>query len=40
MDLPGWFVASGCLFQTVWNEITGRGTAWLGVTSGRRVADR
>jgi uncharacterized protein len=24
MDLPGWYVASGCLFQTVWNVITGR----------------
>lgn len=24
MDLSGWRVASGCLFQTVWNVITGR----------------
>ncbi|MFF4503715.1 nucleotidyltransferase family protein [Streptomyces sp. NPDC001401] len=24
LDLPGWYVTAGCLFQTVWNVITGR----------------
>ncbi|MGW2647123.1 nucleotidyltransferase family protein [Streptomyces sp. NPDC001393] len=23
-DLPGWYVAAGCLFQTVWNVVTDR----------------
>ncbi|MCI3271445.1 nucleotidyltransferase family protein [Streptomyces sp. 7R015] len=24
LDLPGWYVTAGCLFQTVWNVVTGR----------------
>lgn len=24
MDLPGWYLTAGCLFQTVWNVVTGR----------------
>ncbi|MFD8804534.1 nucleotidyltransferase family protein [Streptomyces sp. NPDC059597] len=24
LDLPGWYVTAGCLFQTVWNVITDR----------------
>jgi hypothetical protein len=24
MDLPGWYVVAGCLYQTVWNVVTGR----------------
>ncbi|MEU8792628.1 nucleotidyltransferase family protein [Streptomyces sp. NPDC048643] len=24
MDLPGWYVTAGCLFQTVWNVVTDR----------------
>ncbi|MFG3247984.1 nucleotidyltransferase family protein [Streptomyces sp. NPDC048187] len=24
LDLPGWYVTAGCLFQTVWNTVTGR----------------
>ncbi|HEX4215827.1 MAG TPA: nucleotidyltransferase family protein [Candidatus Dormibacteraeota bacterium] len=24
LRLPGWYVAAGCLFQTVWNVMTGR----------------
>jgi hypothetical protein len=24
LDLPGWYVAAGCLFQTVWNVVTDR----------------
>lgn len=24
LDLPGWYLSSGCLFQTVWNVITDR----------------
>ena len=24
MDLPGWYLVAGCLYQTVWNVITGR----------------
>jgi hypothetical protein len=24
LDLPGWYLTSGCLFQTVWNVVTGR----------------
>lgn len=24
MELPGWYVTAGCLFQTVWNVVTGR----------------
>lgn len=27
LDLPGWYLASGCLFQTVWNVVTGRPPA-------------
>lgn len=24
LDLPGWYVTAGCLFQTVWNVVTNR----------------
>src|SRR5262245_13007348 len=24
MDLPGWYLAAGCLCQTVWNVVTGQ----------------
>ncbi|MGE5286372.1 MAG: nucleotidyltransferase family protein [Micromonosporaceae bacterium] len=24
LDLPGWYLVAGCLFQTVWNVVTGR----------------
>ncbi|MBA9054477.1 hypothetical protein HDA42_003655 [Streptomyces costaricanus] len=24
MRLPGWYLTAGCLFQTVWNVVTGR----------------
>ena len=24
MDLPGWYLVAGCLYQTVWNAMTGR----------------
>lgn len=24
LDLPGWYVTAGCLFQTVWNVVTDR----------------
>lgn len=24
LDLPGWYLTAGCLFQTVWNVTTGR----------------
>ena len=24
MDLPGWYLVAGCLYQTVWNAATGR----------------
>ena len=24
MDLPGWYVVAGCLYQTVWNIVTGQ----------------
>lgn len=24
LDLPGWYLAGGCLFQTVWNVVTAR----------------
>lgn len=27
LDLPGWYVAAGCLFQTVWNVVTDRAPA-------------
>jgi hypothetical protein len=27
LDLPGWYLAGGCLFQTVWNVVTGRPPA-------------
>jgi uncharacterized protein len=26
-DLPGWYLTAGCLFQTVWNVVTGRPPA-------------
>jgi hypothetical protein len=24
MDLPGWYLVAGCLYQTIWNVVTGR----------------
>jgi hypothetical protein len=24
LDLPGWYVTAGCVFQTVWNVVTGK----------------
>jgi hypothetical protein len=24
LDLPGWYLTAGCVFQTVWNAVTGR----------------
>ncbi|GHH81369.1 nucleotidyltransferase family protein [Streptomyces capitiformicae] len=27
LDLPGWYVTAGCLFQTVWNVVTDRPPA-------------
>jgi uncharacterized protein len=24
LDLPGWYLAAGCLYQTVWNVVTGQ----------------
>ncbi|MER7179429.1 nucleotidyltransferase family protein [Streptomyces hyaluromycini] len=27
LELPGWYVTAGCLFQTVWNVATGRPPA-------------
>ena len=24
MDLPGWYLVAGCLYQTTWNAVTGR----------------
>jgi len=24
MDLPSWYLAAGCLYQTVWNVVTGQ----------------
>jgi hypothetical protein len=24
MDLPGWYLVAGCLYQTVWNIVTGQ----------------
>src|SRR5215471_2275934 len=24
MDLPGWYLVAGCLYQTVWNVVTGQ----------------
>jgi len=24
MELPGWYLAAGCLYQTIWNVVTGR----------------
>jgi uncharacterized protein len=24
LDLPGWYLVAGCLYQTVWNEVTGQ----------------
>lgn len=24
MDLPGWYLVAGCIYQTVWNIVTGR----------------
>ena len=34
LDLPGWYVTAGCVFQTVWNVMTGRA-----LTSGIRDYD-
>lgn len=25
MELPGWYLVAGCLYQTVWNVVTGQG---------------
>jgi hypothetical protein len=27
VDLPGWYLTAGCVFQTVWNVVTGRPPA-------------
>ena len=27
LDLPGWYLTAGCVFQTVWNVVTGRPPA-------------
>ncbi|HKH12848.1 MAG TPA: nucleotidyltransferase family protein [Rubrobacter sp.] len=27
LDLPGWYLTAGCLFQTVWNALSGRDPA-------------
>ena len=27
LDLPGWYLTAGCLFQTVWNVLSGREPA-------------
>jgi uncharacterized protein len=27
LDLPGWYLTAGCLFQTVWNVVSGRPPA-------------
>jgi hypothetical protein len=27
LGLPGWYMTAGCLFQTVWNVVTGRPPA-------------
>jgi hypothetical protein len=27
LELPGWYLTAGCLFQTVWNVVTGRPPA-------------
>ncbi|MGP4020377.1 nucleotidyltransferase family protein [Saccharopolyspora sp. 5N708] len=27
LGLPGWYLTAGCLFQTVWNAVTGRAPA-------------
>jgi Nucleotidyltransferase len=24
LDLPGWYLVAGCLYQTVWNVVTGQ----------------
>ena len=24
MDLPGWYLVAGCIYQTVWNAVTGQ----------------
>ena len=28
LGLPGWYLTAGCLFQTVWNVVTGRHPAY------------
>ncbi|MDQ0376229.1 nucleotidyltransferase family protein [Amycolatopsis thermophila] len=28
LDLPGWYLAAGCVVQTVWNVVTGRPPAY------------
>jgi uncharacterized protein len=28
LDLPGWYLAAGCIAQTVWNHLTGRSLDW------------
>jgi hypothetical protein len=30
LGLPGWYLTAGCLFQTVWNVVTGRRPALPG----------
>lgn len=27
LDLPSWYLTAGCVFQTVWNVVTGRPSA-------------
>jgi hypothetical protein len=27
LNLPGWYLTAGCVFQTVWNVVTGRRPA-------------
>jgi hypothetical protein len=29
LDLPGWYLTAGCVFQTVWNVVTGRPPAGI-----------
>lgn len=37
MDLPGWYLVAGCLYQTVWNVVTGQ-PSWYGLTRCSRPA--
>ena len=27
LDLPGWYLVAGCLYQTVWNVVSGQPPA-------------